>query len=111
MAYVSIDQKNSHCLDNSWQIPPSLLVTVHFSISRCSPPNHRINAAPLPQVSGYAIVTEGTFLLKRFRVFGIHDFDVALNETFMLPRDLVHHALAVPLEILLIDEEEGVSSR
>jgi hypothetical protein len=120
MAYVSIDQRRSHCLDSSWQIPPSSLVTLHFTVSRCLLPSRNplptnSNRNPLPtnlnKIGGYAIQAEGNYLLKRFRVFGPDDYDVALNDSFVLPRYLAERAQPIPLQLLLIDNEEGLSSR
>lgn len=111
MAYVSIDQRRSHCLDSSWHVPPSSLVTLHFTVSRCLPSSRN----PLPtdsnKIGGYAIQAEGNYLLKRFRLFGPDDYDVALNDSFVLPRYLAERAQPIPLQVLLIDNEEGLSSR
>ncbi len=57
------------------------------------------------------MLSEGTFLLKRFRLFGPGDFDVPLNDSFVLHPHLADRALPIPLELLLIDNEEGLSSR
>lgn len=111
MAFVSIDQRSSHCLDSAWRLPPSSLVTLHFAVSRCSvSPGHPL-ATSAPSVGGYAIVTEGVFLLKRYRHFGPGDFGLALNDSFVLPREFAARTQPIPLEFLLIDDEDGVSSK
>jgi hypothetical protein len=110
-AHLSIDQRRSHCLDTSWQPPPSSLVTLYFTVSRCTPAAIHAPAASVSQIGGYAVLSDGIFLLKRFRAFGAGDFDVALNDSFVLPRHLVERALPIPLEVLLIDSEDGISSR
>jgi hypothetical protein len=111
MAYVTIDQRSSHCLDSLWQLPASSLVTLHFTVSRCRPSSRNLIAANANQIGGYAIQTEGVYLFKRFRVFGPDDYDVALNDSFVLPRYLAERAQPIPLQVLLIDHEEGLSSR
>ena len=111
MAHLSIDQRSSHCLDSSWQVPPSSTVTLHFTVSRCIPSSRNFLASNSNAIGGYAILTEGIFLLKRFRPFGPADFDVPLNDSFVLPRHLADRAHPIPLEILLFDYEEGLSSR
>jgi hypothetical protein len=111
MAYVSIDQRRSHCLDSSWHIPPSSLVTIHFTVSPCVPSSRNPLPTNLNKIGGYAIQAEGNYLLKRFRLFGPDDYDVALNDTFVLPRYLAARAQPIPLQVLLIDDEEGLSSR
>jgi len=111
MAFVSIDQQSSHCLDSAWRLPPSSLVTLHFTVSHCSPSPRYPLAAGATKVGGYAIVTEGVFLLKRYRHFDAHDFGVALNDSFVLPREFAARTQPIPLEFLLIDDEDGVSSR
>ena len=111
MAFVSIDQRSSHCLDSAWRLPPSSLVTLHFTVSHCSPSPRYPPASGATKVGGYAIVTEGVFLLKRYRHFDAHDFGVALNDSFVLPREFAARTQPIPLEFLLIDDEDGVSSR
>ena len=111
MAYVTIDQRGSHCLDSSWQLPPSSLVTLHFTVTRCSPSSPSLHAEKVSQIGGYAVQAEGVYLLKRFRDFGPDDYDVALNDSFVLPRHLAERLQPIPLEVLLIDHEEGLSSR
>ena len=111
MAYVTIDQRSSHCLDSLWQLPPSSLVTLHFTVSRCSPSSRHLDAAHVNPIGGYAVQAEGVYLFKRFRAFGPGDYDVALNDSFVLPRYLAERAQPIPLQFLLIDHEEGLSSR
>lgn len=111
MAHLSIDQRSSHCLDSSWQVPPSAMVTLYFTVSRCIPSSRKLLSSNANQIGGYAVLTEGIFLLKRFRPFGPGDFDVPLNDSFVLPRYFADRVQPVPLEILLIDHEEGLSSR
>jgi hypothetical protein len=84
---------------------------LYFTVSRCTPAAIHTPAATVSQIGGYAVLSDGIFLLKRFRAFGADDFDVALNDSFVLPRHLVERALPIPLEVLLIDSEDGISSR
>jgi hypothetical protein len=111
MAHVSIDQRSSHCLDSSWQVPSSSMVTLHFTVSRCIPSSRNLIASSVNTIGGYAVLSEGIFLLKRFHRFGPADFNIPLNDSFVLPRFLADRAQPIPLEILLFDDDEGLSSR
>ncbi len=87
------------------------MVTLHFTVSRCNPSSRNVPLLHVNEIGGYAVLTEGNFLLKRFRSFGPGDFDVPLNDSFVLPRYLAERVQPIPLEMLLIDHEEGLSSR